>query len=619
MRKFMVAVAIVLVLLVLIILLLPFLLDLNRYRDQYLPILEQALHRKVEVEDVRLTLFPTLGVQLRQVVVADDPTLSSKPFLTVPSVQVAVQWKPLLQRRIEVESVLIENPILQVIRSEKGDFNTSTIGKISTSGEISSEKAEPQDSVSPFLGVLAVKRFSMTGGTLQYEDRTHQPLQAYQIEKLVLNTESVAIGETAGVRVHGMLMPYQVPFDVNGRLGPLQANLDIAELDVVGHLGKVVVTAQGKILNGQLTLDVQIPKASTDDVPVELGLIKPIGVTQLQAHLVAPLFLKDPQSPPTEASIDSFHLNLHLGQSIIHVSGKGTPSRFSLVGDSPTLFSQDLPVLLPVQQPFSLEQIQFEVEIQGTELTLQSLKAKVFDGTLLATGTLDRTRLPFTFSTQGTFKEFLVEPLATVIRPSSLSITGIGDVIWKVNGVVSSSKNPVFDGPIHLTLRNGEVIGFDLVMAIEDALQMSGVLGESTGTTQFSLIDAKTELEKGGLTIRELTAFAPNFSLWSAGKLGLDQSVNLKGTLGVPPAIADKIIRRFPMAKVVKQKGQLVLPFVVRGTVQDPVLRLDTQTLGNQVQKKVEERLEKALQGDDQELQKLLDEGKDLLKHLFRK
>jgi hypothetical protein len=53
--------------------------------------------------------------------------------------------------------------------------------------------------------------------------------------------------------------------------------------------------------------------------------------------------------------------------------------------------------------------------------------------------------------------------------------------------------------------------------------------------------------------------------------------------------------------------------------VQDPVLRLDTQSLGNQVQKKIEERLEKALQGDDQELQKLLNEGKDLLKQFFRK
>jgi hypothetical protein len=411
----------------------------------------------------------------------------------------------------------------------------------------------------------------------------------------------------ARIVVNGMVMPYQMLFDVNGRLGPIQANVDIPELDISGHLGKVAVTAQGELKNGQLTLDVQVPKASTDDALIELDLEKPIGFSQLQAHLVAPIFPSGSQGLSGEVLIDPFRGNLHFGNSTIHVFGKGTPSRFSLVGDSPSLFSDDLPVPLPVQQPFSLTQLQFEAQIQGDKLTLHSFKARVFDGTLLATGKLDRTRPPFTFSSQGTFKDFSVEPLAKVIRPSALSITGVGDLNWKVNGVVSSSKNPVFYGPAHLTFRDGAVIGFDLVKAIENALQMSGGLGESTGTTKFSLIDAKTELDKGGLAIRELTAYAPNFSLRSAGKLGLDQSVNLKGTLGVPPAIADKIIRRFPMAKVVKQKGQLVLPFVVRGTVQNPVLRLDTQSLGNQVQKKVEERLEKALQGDDQELQKLLE------------
>jgi hypothetical protein len=188
-----------------------------------------------------------------------------------------------------------------------------------------------------------------------------------------------------------------------------------------------------------------------------------------------------------------------------------------------------------------------------------------------------------------------------------------------VNGVVPPSTRPKFNGPTHLTLRDGAIIGFDLVKAIEDALQMSGVLGEPTGTTQFSLIDAKTELENDGLAIQELIANAPNFSLRSVGKVGLDQSLNLQGTLSVPPAIAEKIIQRFPMAKVARQEGRLVLPLMVRGSVQDPKLRLDTKSLGNQVQKKVEERIKKVLQGDDQELQKLLDEGKDLLKHFFRK
>ena len=134
----MIVLAIVFALLVLIILSLPYLLDLNRYRDQYLPVLEKALNRHIEVEDVRLTLFPTLGVRLQNVVIADDPIFSSKPFLTVPSVQVAVQWRPLLQRRFEVENVLVESPIVQVIRSKNGILNTSTIGNVSTSGQVSS-------------------------------------------------------------------------------------------------------------------------------------------------------------------------------------------------------------------------------------------------------------------------------------------------------------------------------------------------------------------------------------------------------------------------------------------------------------------------------------------------
>lgn len=611
----MIVLAIVFALLVLIILSLPFLLDLNRYRDQYLPILEQALHRNIEVEDVRLTLFPKLGIQLRHVVIAEDPAFSSHPFLTVPSVQVSVQWRPLLQRRIQVEHVVIENPVVQVIRSTNGDLNTATIGKKSSSGTASNKNISPKNSVSPLLGVLAVEQFSMTGGTLQYEDRTHQPPKAYQIENLRLTTESVAVGQTAGIRATGMVMPYKLPFDVNGRFGPLQANLDIPGMDIDGHVGNVAVTAQGKILDGRLTADVQIPKASTADVPIELGLRQPVRFTKLQAHLVAPLFRKKPGSLPAEVTIDPFSGTLHVGNSTIHVSGKGTPSRFSLVGDSPSLHSQDLPIALPVQQPFSFEQLEFEMEIQGTQLILQSFEAKAFDGTLMAKGMLDGP----SFSLEGMFKDFLVEPLAKVVRPSSFSITGIGELTWTVRGVFSPSKMPELDGPVHLTIRNGAITGFDLVKTIEKALQMSGAFGKSTGVTQFALIDAKTELEKGGLAVREFIVNAPDFSLRSAGKIGLDQSVELKGTLAVPPSMADEIIRRFPMAKVVRQEGQLVLPFVVQGTVQNPVFRLDTKSLGNQVKKKVKERLEKVLKGDKQELQKLLNEGKDLLKHFFRK
>ena len=615
----MIALAIVFALLIVVVLLLPFLLDLNRYRDQYLPVVEEALDRKVDVEDIRLTLFPTLGVQLRNVVIADDPVFGPKPFMTVPSVQVAVQWRPLLEQRVQVESVFIEDPIVRVIRSKTGELNTSTMGKVSPPDTTPDDTGEPADSVSPLLGVFAVEQVSMTGGTLDIEDRMPQPSQTYQIQSLSLDTRSVAIGKTAQIELNGTVMPYNMPVAVNARVGPIQADLDIPTLDIDGQVGKVGVAAQGNMLRGKLTMDVQVPQASTADVPLELGLEKPVSLSQVEAHLVALLFSKDPRAQPSEMTINPLRANLHLGQSTVHLTGKGTPSHFSLVGDSQSLASRDLPISLPVEQPFSLDQVQFEAESKGTKVYLQNLKAKVFEGALLANGVMNQAGPPYTFSTQGTFKNFSIDSLVKVMRTSSLSMTGAGQLDWNVTGVLSPSQPIQIEGPAQLTLREGEVIGFDLVKTIEEALQISGVLGKPTGATQYSLIDAKTALEADGLVIQELIANMPNISLRSVGKLGLDQSVNFQGTIGVPSAIAEKIVRRFPVAKMVRQRGQLLLPFVIRGTAQDPVFRVDTQSLGKQVQRKVEERLEKVLQGDDKEIEKLMDEGKGLLKQFFGK
>lgn len=616
----MIAVALVVILLVLLVLSLPFLLDLNRYRDHYLPVLEQVLHRKVDVQDVRLTLYPTLGVELHDVVIADDPAFSSGPFLIIPSMQAAVQWKPLLQRRIQIDRVMVEGATMQVIRSTNGDFNISTVGKVPISGRIATKPSDMPDSVSPWFGVFAVKQFSFSGGTLHVEDRFRQPARAYQIEHLALNTESVAIGKTAHMKLQGRVMPYEMPLSITGRFGPIQENLDIPDLKMEGLFGTVTVTGQGSLIGGQLVGDIQIPKLSAESLPLLHGLPPSVWLSEVGAHFSASMLPKGHQGGSSEIQIDPLRLNLHLGQSHINLSGKGTPRRLFLEGGSPAIASTDLPVSFPVHQPFMIEQVAFSAEIlDGEQLKLQSLTGNVLEGRLTATGTLARFRPPLQFSTKGMLKGFSAEALMKVWKPGSLSITGTGEVEWNVTDVMPFSSTLDWSGHTQGTLRNGELIGFDLVKAIEDALQVSGVLGESTGTTTFSTIDVKAELKKDGLVIREITAHAPNFSLRSEGKIGLDQSVHLQGQLSIPPALADTIIRRFPMAQVVRHKGQLVLPFVILGTVQAPALRLDTQILGKQVQKKVEERLEKVLQGDDQELQKLLDEGKDLLKHFFRK
>ncbi len=614
----MVGLALIIVLVIVVILFLPVLLDLNRYRDRYLPVLEQALHRPVDVQDVRLTLFPKLGFRVQDLTIGDDPALSPQAFVTIPSAEVEIQWLPLLRRHIQVEHVRLQDPRVHVIRRPDGSLNMATIGKDPALHHPEAAAENPANALKPLFGVFAVERFSMTGGSLQYEDRSQVPSRSYHLEQLELVTNSVQLGQTASLHVKGMVMPYQVPLEMNGRFGPLQSTLDLPMIDLAGSLGKVEGTAQGKVKDGRLELDMQIPGVSTEDMPVNVALDNPVAFKRFQAHLMAPLIPKGPSKPSTGVRIDPLTVDLQMGGATIPLSGQGTPGRLNLSGEAPTLSSDDFPLALAVQRPFSLEQVRFETVIQGTRVGLVSLKAQAFRGNLEAHGTWDGTPAVPLLSLQGKFTNFAVESILQVVRSSSLQLTGMGELHWNVAGAARSvSGQSHLTGPVQLIIRDGQLVGFDVMQGIEDALQLPDLMEESTGATKFSLIDAKMELEARELVIRQLLVEAPDFSLTGVGSLAFDESLNLQGNLAVSRPIGDRIIQRFPMAKVAWHQGRLVLPFTVRGTVQKPFLQLDTQSFGHQVKTNVERRIEKVIQGDEQELQQLLQDGADILKQLF--
>ncbi|GJL59545.1 MAG: hypothetical protein NPIRA03_24020 [Nitrospirales bacterium] len=614
----MVGLAILIGLVIVVILLLPVLLDLNRYRDRYLPFLEQALHRPVDVQDVRLTVFPKLGFRMKGMTVGDDPSFSSQAFVTIPSAEVEIRWLPLLRRHIQVEHVRLHDPSVHVIRRHDGTLNLATVGEDPNLHPPEKADSNPANALKPLFGVFAVERFSMTGGTLQYEDRAKEPFRSYHLEQLEFVTNSVQLGQTASLRMKGVVIPNQLPLEMTGRFGPLQSTVDLSMIDLAGSIGRIEGTAQGQVRDGRLELDVRIPDLSTDDLPLNIALDRPVFVKDLQAHLIAFLI---PQGSPksfTGVRIDPLTVDLQMGGTTIHLSGQGTPGRLILSGEAPVLASEDLPWALSVHRPFSLEQVRIETVIQGTKVDLVLLKAQAFRGNLEAHGRWDGTPTVPLLSFQGTFTNFAVESITQALRSSSPRLTGTGEVHWSVAGAAHSPSGPSkMTGPIRLIIRDGQLVGFDVMQGIEDALQLPDLLEKSTGATKFSLIDTNIELEDRGLVIRQLTVEAPDFSMTGAGSLAFDESLHLQGNLAVSQMIGDRIIQRFPMAKVAWHQGRLVLPFTVLGTVQKPLLQLDTQSFGRQVKSNVERRIEKVLQGDEQELQQLLQDGADVLKQLF--
>ena len=170
MKNILIGLFIVIVFVIAGLLSLPFLVDLASYQDQYKPLIEDALNRKIELQSIRLTIWPRIGARVVGFTVMDDPSFSATPFASLSSLDVGVKLLPLLSKQVEIEEITLHDPLITVIKNKDGITNLSTLGP-RTAAPAAPEKPQPQQG-DPLqaLALLAVDRVSIDGGTLMYHD-----------------------------------------------------------------------------------------------------------------------------------------------------------------------------------------------------------------------------------------------------------------------------------------------------------------------------------------------------------------------------------------------------------------------------------------------------------------
>lgn len=120
------------------------------------PRAEAALNRDVEMDEVRLRIFPSLGAELRGVEVANPPELEGPPLARVEGVRLDVAILPLFRRRVEVDEVRIEAPTVHLLEAPDGRTNY---------GDLVPESTEPSDEGDRPVE-LAVRDVSLQNGHL---------------------------------------------------------------------------------------------------------------------------------------------------------------------------------------------------------------------------------------------------------------------------------------------------------------------------------------------------------------------------------------------------------------------------------------------------------------------
>ncbi len=275
--------ALVAIFLVVVLAAVPFFIDLNRYRDRWLPVFESAVGRRVEVGTIQLTLMTGLGARIDGLVIHDVPSAGLEPMLRVDSVLVRVRFLPLLRGRLEVGRVTLIRPQLRLVRDPAEVMNVLA----EASGTAPASPASGVPASRTAVAALSLADLVIDEGSIIYEDRSvvGTPTR-YVFDHLQASLQNLAIGQTLAVDATTRFEGGDLTLSLKGTAGPLDDTLWPDAIDLRISAGDSQLAVTGKREGGSLAVSARserldlaqiraILKRAVPTIPEALSLAGP--------------------------------------------------------------------------------------------------------------------------------------------------------------------------------------------------------------------------------------------------------------------------------------------------------------------------------------------------------
>jgi AsmA protein len=189
----------------------PFFIDANQFRPRLEAELSKALGREVKLGDLKVSLLAG-GVSAADLSIADDAAFSHGPFFRAKALNIHVELQPLIvSRKLIVTGIEIDGPEIELIQSNAGAWNFSSLGN----------HAAPKESAQGGGGApeLTVKLVKISNGRISLKTPGDAPKTLEKLNIEVKDFSAVAsfpFAASAGIRGGGDV-------NVSGKAGPIHA------------------------------------------------------------------------------------------------------------------------------------------------------------------------------------------------------------------------------------------------------------------------------------------------------------------------------------------------------------------------------------------------------------
>ena len=248
-----------------------FTFDPNNYKDTITAQVEKQTGRDFEIAgDIRLSVFPWVGIKVEDVKLANAPGFSDEPFARMSQLDVKVMLMPLLNKELQVDKVRLHGLFASLEVDEQGSNNWSDLAK-QEAGDQQQPTPPPStdvDTQAPTLAALAINGVELIDATVKWTDlqnNVHSHLSGFS-----LTTGAVRFNEAVDVELNTAVKHNEPELDAKIKLTTqLTFNeaftnvlLDALRIKVTANVPELFAEQLDLLLESNINVDVDQQVAS---------------------------------------------------------------------------------------------------------------------------------------------------------------------------------------------------------------------------------------------------------------------------------------------------------------------------------------------------------------------
>jgi len=201
--------------------------------DRLLAAAGRALGRELHIERAGVLVGGTIGVGLWGVRIADDPAFATgEPFVAARTVEMGVRLWPLLRGRLIVDRIVVDQPVVRLVRAADGRLNFDSLRAGARAGRRAQDDDAPAPA-HPLAPPFQLALLSLRDGTIRFDDRESR--RTLVLDEVTLDAGQPQMGAPMPVTVRARVAGADVRLDGIVSEGVLDLTTDRASYQGTVH------------------------------------------------------------------------------------------------------------------------------------------------------------------------------------------------------------------------------------------------------------------------------------------------------------------------------------------------------------------------------------------------